>query len=50
MRVVDLAERGKMLVDWAYRNMPVIKLIREEFRVKKTVSFLKDRSLLAYYC
>jgi adenosylhomocysteinase len=41
MRVVDLAERGKMLVDWAYRNMPVIKLIREEFRVKKTLASLK---------
>jgi adenosylhomocysteinase len=41
MRVVDLAERGKMLVDWAYRNMPVIKLIREEFRVKKSLASLK---------
>jgi adenosylhomocysteinase len=41
MRVVDLAERGKMLVDWAYRNMPVIKLIREEFRVKKPLASLK---------
>ncbi len=40
MRVVDLAERGKMLVDWAYRNMPVIKLIREEFRVKKPLASL----------
>jgi adenosylhomocysteinase len=41
MRIVDLAERGKMLVDWAYRNMPVIKLIREEFRVKKPLASLR---------
>jgi adenosylhomocysteinase len=41
MRVVDLAEKGKMLVDWAYRNMPVIKLIREEFRIKKPLASLK---------
>ncbi|MGB9638326.1 MAG: adenosylhomocysteinase, partial [bacterium] len=41
MKVVDLAEKGKLLVDWAYRNMPVIKLIREEFRIKKPLASLK---------
>lgn len=41
MKVVDLAEKGKLLVDWAYRNMPVIKLVREEFRIKKPLASLK---------
>ncbi|MCD5401354.1 adenosylhomocysteinase, partial [candidate division NPL-UPA2 bacterium] len=34
-----LASAGKQRIDWAYREMPVIKLIRERFSAEKP---LKD--------
>jgi adenosylhomocysteinase len=34
----NLAERGKLRVEWAANNMPVLKLIRERFREEKPLA------------
>jgi adenosylhomocysteinase len=38
---VSLKDQGKLRVEWAYFNMPVIKLIREEFERTKPLNGLK---------
>ncbi len=38
---MKLKDQGKLRVEWAYFNMPVIKLIREEFEKTKPLNGLK---------
>lgn len=38
---MDVAEKGKLLVDWAQKEMPVLKMIRENFVQNKSFAGLK---------
>ena len=38
---VNLARQGKQRIDWAEREMPVLRLIRERFAVEKPLSGIK---------
>ncbi len=37
----SLAEAGKQRIEWAYREMPVIKLIRERFAAEKPLKGIR---------
>ncbi|MCS7165971.1 MAG: adenosylhomocysteinase [Candidatus Calescibacterium sp.] len=39
--MMDVAEKGKLLVDWAQKEMPVLKMIRENFVQNKSFAGLK---------
>ena len=42
----SLAEAGKQRIDWAYREMPVMKLIRERFAVEKPLKSIRISACL----
>jgi adenosylhomocysteinase len=42
----SLAEAGKQRIEWAYREMPVVKLIRERFSIEKPVKDIRISACL----
>lgn len=42
----SLAEAGKRRIEWAYREMPVVKLIRERFATEKPLSGIRISACL----
>lgn len=34
---IKLASKGKLKIEWAGQNMPVLKLIRKRFEKRKTI-------------
>ena len=43
---VKLAKQGKLRIEWAERNMPVLRLIKERFRKKKPLKGVKISACL----
>ncbi len=42
----SLAEAGRQRIEWAYREMPVIKIIRERFAAEKPLSGIRISACL----
>jgi len=42
----SLAETGKLRIEWAYREMPVVKLIRERFNIEKPLAGVRISACL----
>jgi len=43
---IKLAKKGKLRIEWAERNMPVLRLIRERFKKEKPLSGVKISACL----
>jgi len=41
IRDIKLSEKGKLRIEWANQNMPVLNLIRERFKKKKPLNDTK---------
>jgi len=41
-----LAEQGKLRIEWAKRNMPVLGMVKEHFKKKKPLSGIKISACL----
>ena len=46
---INLAPQGKQRIEWADREMPVLRLIRERFEAEKPLAGIKHRGLRSYY-
>jgi S-adenosylhomocysteine hydrolase len=45
---INLAPQGKQRIEWADREMPVLRLIRERFEAEKPLEGVKLSSLRAH--
>ena len=43
---IKLAEKGKLRIEWAFRTMPVLKLIQERFKKEKPLKGIRVAACL----
>ncbi len=46
VRDLSLAKRGRMQIEWAWRHMPVLRMVREEFEKTKPLKGVKIAAVL----